>query len=112
MRKTAKPIIGGTLAIASGGLKLLVLIGLLFASIFVPVGRGGFVFPILTTVLLLLGSAIIIALSVVAIVGGIQALHREKFNLAVAGSIAAFLPFSLLGLASILLIALSHDEFE
>jgi hypothetical protein len=47
-----------------------------------------------------------------AVIGGIYALQREKFGLAVTGSIAAFLPFSLLGLASIILIALSKDEFE
>jgi hypothetical protein len=50
-------------------------------------------------------------LGILAIIGGIYALHRKKSGLALTGSIAAFLPFSLLGLASIILIALSKDEF-
>lgn len=112
MKKTAKPIIGGTLAIASGGLKILTLLGLIFVSIFVPVGRGWFNSPILSAILLPVISLIVISLAVLAVVGGIYALHRKKFRLAVAGSIAAFLPFSLLGLAAILLIALSQNEFE
>ena len=51
-------------------------------------------------------------IGILAVIGGIYSLQRKKFGLAVTGSIAAFLPFSLLGLASIILIALSRDEFE
>jgi ABC-type Fe3+ transport system permease subunit len=112
MKKTAKPIIGGILAIASGGLKILALLGLIFISIFVPVGRSWFNSSIISAILLLFISLIVISLAVLAIVGGIYALHRKKFRLAVAGSVAAFLPFSLPGLVAILLIVLSQNEFE
>lgn len=52
------------------------------------------------------------ALAVLAMVGGILALQRKSWGLALAGSIAAVLPFSLLGIAALILTALSRDEFE
>jgi hypothetical protein len=108
-KKTAMPVIAGTLAIASGGLKLLVFLGLIIASFFViasPVPQFG-IHP--SAVLPLFNIPLV--LGIVAIIGGIFAIQRKKFGLALIGSIAAFLPFSFLGLASIILIALSKDEF-
>lgn len=109
-KQTAIPIIGGVLAIAAGGLKLLVLIGLVIASIFAVAPQGDF--PVNIGILALLVIIVLAILSILAIVGGIYALHRKKFGLAVTGAITAFLPFSLIGLASIVLISLSRDEFE
>jgi len=111
VKKTAMPMIGGILAMVSGGFKLLGLLGLIIASFFViasPVPSFGLgeatILLIITIPLAILG--------ILAIVGGIYALQRKKWGLALAGSIAAFLPWSFLGLASIILIALSKNEFE
>jgi len=49
---------------------------------------------------------------IVAIVGGLYAMQRKIWWLALAGSIAALFPFWFLGLAPLILIALSRDEFE
>jgi hypothetical protein len=49
---------------------------------------------------------------ILAIVGGIYALQRKIWGLALAGSIAAFFPSWILGIAAIVLTALSKNEFE
>ena len=110
VKKTAMPVIAGVLAIASGGFKLLTFVGLIVASFFIISPVHGFdIHPI---VVLLTISIPLTVLAIVAIIGGISALQRKRFGLAVAGSVASFLPFSVLGLASIILIALSRKEFD
>ena len=50
---------------------------------------------------------------ILAIVGGIYALQRKIWGLALAGSIAAFFtPSWVLGVAAIVFTALSKNEFE
>ncbi len=111
VKRTPMPMIAGILCIVDGGFTLLALIGLIIASFFViasPIPRYGLSEA---TILLIIGIVLLI-LGILAVVGGIYALRRKNFGMALTGSIAAFLPFSLLGLASIILIALSKDEFE
>lgn len=110
VKKTAMPMIAGILAIASGGFKLLGLLGLIVASLVIPVSQG-LGFAVNVAILTLIIAILLAILGVLAVVGGIYALQRKKYGLAVTGAIAAFLPFSFLGLASIILIALSKDEF-
>ena len=111
VKRTSIPIIAGILAIASGGFKLLVFLGLIVASLVFPVSQGPG-FAVNAGILLIIITVPICFLGILALLGGIYALQRKKYRLAVAGSIAAFLPFSFLGLASIILIALSKDEFS
>ena len=54
--------------------------------------------------------SLIIAL--IALVGGIFALIRKRWLVALASAIAAALSFILLGIPAIILIALSKDEFN
>ena len=110
VKKTAKPMIAGIPAIAAGGFKLLGLLGLIVASLLIPASQGPSLAVNAVTLLLII--AILLAiLGVLAVVGGIYALQRKKYSLAFTGAITAFLPFSLLGLGSIILLALSKDEF-
>ena len=51
-------------------------------------------------------------LGILAIVGGIFALRRKIWGLALTGSIAALFPSWILGLPAIVLTALSKKEFE
>jgi uncharacterized BrkB/YihY/UPF0761 family membrane protein len=51
-------------------------------------------------------------LAILAIGGGIYALRRKRWGMALAGAIAAALPFSLTGIAALILTALSRDEFD
>ncbi len=110
VKKTAKPMIAGILAIVSGGFKLLVLLGLIVASLVIPVSQGP-IFVGNIAILTLIIAVLLLILGILAVVGGIYALQRKRYSLAFTGAIAAFLPFSLLGLASIVLLALSKDEF-
>ena len=115
MQRTWMPVAAGILDIVSGAFGL----------------TGGFVLLVLGTV----GSAVmgcveaeipsfvpavflsaiavpLLIVAVLAIVGGVYALQRKKWGWALAGSIAAFFPTRVLGIAAIVLTVLSKDEFE
>ena len=123
--KTWKPMVGGILSIVAG----------------VPTATGGIILALLATGIASLGTifwmipemenvpglpgilggvgiflgliAIIpIAVGVVAIVGGIYALKRRKWGLALAGSICALLTATVLGIPSLIFVVLGKDEFE
>ena len=68
------------------------------------------------TALVILSSltAVSIIISILSIVGGIFALRRTKWKIAVAGSICSILIFYLLtlGIVSIVLLVLSRQEFK
>ena len=104
------PIISGILLIVEAGFKLLLLIGVIGASIFAifPVTS----FPINTVALVPIVMVPLIAWIGFALVGGIFTLQRKRWGLALAGAIVAILPFSLLGMAAIVLIILSKNEFK
>jgi hypothetical protein len=105
MEKTWKPTVGGILTIIAGVFQLIT--GLLIAVI------GGITF--------LFGWAGVfgtpfIVLGIIAIVGGIYALRREVWGLALAGSICAFIPvivpWSILGILGIIFVSLGKREFK
>ena len=110
MEKTWMPMVAGILILVSAGFKLLALLGIMIASfvVIIPVSIIG-VTPLVLLLLITIPLAIV---TILAVVGGIYALQRKKWGMALAGSIVAFLPFSLLGLAAVILVALSRDEFE
>jgi len=111
MERTAMPIIAGILAIVSGVCKLLCLLGLIMVSSSATFSRVCAFQIQPETSLLIIGIPLAI-LGVLAIGGGVCALQRKYFLWAIIGSIASLLPFSCLGLASIILVALSEGEFE
>jgi hypothetical protein len=53
-----------------------------------------------------------LAAGILAIIGGIYALRRQKWGLALAGSIGAFFGSSPLGVAAIIFTVLSKNQFE
>ena len=109
IRRTWMPIIAGILDIVTGSLILFVLF--LFAigpMIIEPVRAGTFHFD-LSLLFMVMPAMTIVAL---AIVGGICATKRKKWGWALAGSIAtAIVPFPL-GIAAIILLVLSKNEFK
>jgi hypothetical protein len=109
-KRTPLPIVAGILLIISAGFKLLLLFAAIGASIFAifPVNS----FPISTVALVPIVIVPLIAWIGFALVGGIFALQRRRWGLALAGSIVAILPFSLLGMAATILVVLSKDEFD
>ena len=118
MQKTWMSTVAGILQILSAGSKSLILFGLFAALIVVPVNpyidpsdaSGGVPVNVMA---ILWGLSLPLLIScILALVGGIYALHRKKWGLALAGAIAAFLPFSLLGTAAIIFTVLAKGEFE
>jgi hypothetical protein len=116
--KTWKTKTAGILAIVAGAVGVTVWVGVAVLYILrwgwlamadLLGGLGGF----LATVL-----AIVITITIVAIVGGIFALKRRRWRLALAGSICAVFSSPLilltvpLGIAAIVLVVLGRGEFE
>jgi hypothetical protein len=108
-KKTPMPIIAGILMIVSAGLKLLAIFGLSLASVFAMVPGNVPRVGAFLVVFLLVVALLIIALEIAA---GILSLQRRRWGWALAGSIVSVLPFSFLGIAALVLVALSRDEFE
>ena len=108
--QTAMPIIAGILLVISAGFKLLILLGVIGVSIFAifPVNS----FPISTVALVTIVMVPMILWIALALTGGIFSLQRKRWGLALTGAIIAILPFSLLGMAALVLIILSKNEFE
>lgn len=106
MQKSWKSTVAGVLAITGGALILLfasiISLSLVFAApsanALIPAALfGGF----------------FLALGIVAIVGGISALQRRRWGLALAGSICALMPpATMLGIASIVFITIARDDFS
>ena len=121
MKTTWKPVAAGILDITLGILNLFgmfILIGLLVAfggSILaivrivelVPLWMSGVAQGVLIILAILLAVS-----SSLPLLGGIYAIQRKAWGLALAGSIFAIFPVVPLGILSTVLVALSKDEFE
>ena len=105
MNKTWKPTTGGILTIIAGALQLIS--GIVFATaagiLGAIVGMGWF-------------SAIgvpLLVFGIIAIIGGVHALRRRTWGLALAGSICALVgPWFVLGILAIIFVAIGKGEFE
>ena len=51
-------------------------------------------------------------LAIVSVVGGVFAIQRKVWGMALAGSIAAFFGCFILGIVALILTAISHSEFR
>ena len=100
MKTTWKPTVAGVLDIVCGCFGII--FGL-FVTWWAGAMMGSFQWG---------GGQFPIVLGIVAIAGGICALQRKVWWLALVGSIAALLPFWFLGIASLILIVLAREEFE
>ncbi len=113
--KTWKPKAAGILDIVAGAIGF---IGVIFLITGIMVTGGLFDIPGIEAVpffvpSLISGIALLAAgINVLALIGGIYAVQRKKWGVAMVGSIAAFLASTPLGIAAIILTALSKNEFE
>lgn len=108
-KKTWMPTTAGILDIISGSFGLIGFCALVIAGGVVKFAPNipRFLPP------MFMGVALPLAIvGILAIVGGIYAMQRRNWGLALAGSIAAFFPSWLLGIAAIIFTALSREEFE
>ena len=113
MEKTNKPVLSGVFNIISGVLGLITA-----ASYFVGYGVTSGALGIPTGPIpefvpgIIMGMAIpTLILSILALIGGIYALQRKTWGLALAGSIAAILVFLPLGIPALIFAAQAKDEF-
>lgn len=107
INKTGKPIVAGVLSIIAG---CFALIGALFFVVpMVTLGVIGvtFIIPILLAIAIMPA-----VLGTLALVGGIYAMKRKIWGLALAGSIASAFICPILGIPTLVLITLSRNEFE
>jgi hypothetical protein len=121
METTWKPVVAGILNIALGILNLFgmfMIIGLMVAfgggiltivriAEFLPIWLSGMVQGVLIILAILLAVS-----SSLPLIGGIYAVQRKSWGLALAGSIVAIFSGALLGTISTVLVALSKKEFE
>ena len=112
---TSKPVVAGVFGIISGVLSLGGFLTFLVAGIVVSVNVVSIYIGDSTVgiawVVLIVFAVMSLAIGIIAIVGGIYALQRNKWGLALAGSICALVPSFVLGLVAIILVATSRDEF-
>ena len=117
MDKTWMPLVAGILDIVAGALTLIggiiyfIVGGLFFAMLSGNISAGE-EFLAFLPVIFMFFAALGIIIGILAVIGGIFALRNKIWGLALAGSIAAIIPFWPLGIASIVFTALSKDEFE
>ena len=112
MNRTWKPIVAGIFAIATGCFKLLAVLGLIIAIIAIRAEAHHYVNEVDPVDILLAIAIPLGILGILSIVGGAFALQRKSWGMALTGSIASLMPFSILGLVALILTALSRDEFE
>jgi hypothetical protein len=103
---TWKPTVGGILSIISGAVAVLVGIGVIVRVEFARRMVWHWQWEVAAALALVLG--------VIAIVGGICALNRRVWGLALAGAICALFPphVAVLGILAIIFVALSKGEFN
>jgi len=118
VNKTPLPIIAGVLDIVHAVFGFLCFIGLLIAIIAVSVtgasiyyGPGWGAISVPLAVLWSMAIPCVVS-TILSLIGGIYAIQRKKWGLALAGSIAAIFPTFIFGVAAVVLVALSKDEFE
>jgi len=118
VKRTWMPTVAGILDIISAALKLLTVFGLVIgiaaleANPYIDITDLSGGVPLSITAMLWTLAASSTVFGMLALVGGIYALKRKKWSLALAGSVAALLPTGVLGIIAIILVALSKDEFE
>jgi len=124
-QKTWKPTAAGILNIIAGVLSLLGAIGVIIGIIFfVSVGTQPFLTDMwgdlgdlgiglnFLIILLVIGAILSAVLGIFPLIGGIYALQRKKWGLALTGSIVAIFGSSIMGILATIFIAMSKDEFE
>ena len=118
MEETWKSTTGGVLAIIGGVITLFLSIGLFIAASVLNYadnwatnwGLGSL--PLNIAPIFIAFAIPLLLCAILAFIGGICAIQRKMWGLALAGSIAAFFPAWIFGLGSIIFIALSREEFN
>ena len=110
MKRTALPIIAGVMNITIGSINLLGVIGvgIAIAVVWSQVGVDSTALTVLWIVF-----AVLLVFCLPSLIGGIYAIQRKNWAIALIGSIASFITWSwgIIGLIPLILVILSKDEF-
>ena len=118
IEKTWKPVAGGILNIIAGVSSLIGFIVVIISIVFIgspffwdsldidPISAG-----VIQTVLVIVAIVTLVT-GVLPLIGGIYSLQRKRWGLALAGSIAAIIGTTILGILSVIFIAMAKNEFE
>ena len=111
MKKSSKPVTGGILTLLSAALAIFGALNYAIGFFNQPgIGKGD-IPPFVPSIIF--GVPLIsIVIGILAVVGGILAMRRKRWKWALTGAIAGALSLLPLGIAAIILIALSRDEFH
>ena len=114
MQKTPRPVIGGILNIIIGSFGLLIAFTLFLLVFVANIDFENYlgIFPDFITAMVLFVASVMLLLSLLVLVSGVFALERRYWGLSLAGSIVAMMTGNLLGIAALVLIAISKDEFD
>jgi len=108
MEKTWKPTTAGILSIVAGAIQAIggIIVGVAGGTVagLEAIPGVGSIFAAIAIPLIIIG--------IVAIVGGIYALKRKIWGLALAGSICSLIGPWLLGILAIIFVSLGKKEFE
>jgi len=108
-------IITGVLKVIGGGIMMVLVIStnMLLRLEILPFLKDVWIEHIIAVVpiWLSIGGGILLGLGIIAIIGGISAIRRKSFGLALARAICA-LPSGILGILAIIFVALGKREFQ
>lgn len=103
-KETAMPTVGGILIIIAGLIEIaggsIIAAG---STFFIPLGFGGG--------LAIACGAVVLILGIIALLGGVFAVQRKHFGLAILGGILGLGGWFIPGLIGLILVAVSRDEF-
>jgi hypothetical protein len=106
MAKTWKPTTAGILNIVAGVITLI-------SGIMLALAAGGNpMLAIIPGALLDAITGLLVALGILAIVGGVYALRRRIWGLALAGSLCSFIFLFPLGIPAIVFVTMGKGEFQ
>ena len=117
--RTPIPTIGGILSIISGALGFIAIAFFItFGSIFgaaiardvlssLGYWQSGLPFTVIGII-----AVPLLCVNIVAIIGGIYAIRRRGWGMALAGSICSVFPSQVLGILAVVFIAISRKEFD
>lgn len=117
--QTWMPVAGGILSIVAGSLGLIAIAFLItFGATFgADIARDvldslGFWEAGIPLTIIGLVAIPFVLINVVAIVGGVYAIRRRLWGLALAGAVCTLIPSQLLGIPAIIFVAISRREFS
>lgn len=108
MKRTSSPVIAGVMNIVIGSLNLFLVLGVI---IIIALLSNDYYFDDITIPFLWAIFIVLLIFSVPSIIGGVYALQRKNWVIALIGSIASFLTWNVIGLIPLILVIISKDEF-